>query len=98
MDKHRSIEKIIENLDTKKYTVPEDWPYQQARRLFKTPDVTDPETIDVNILSTLGLGFHDRYKTKLYINLVKKTNTKEESSVFGHIQTFSCSNIFPFLS
>jgi len=47
MDKHRSIEKIIENLDTKKYTVPEDWPYQQARRLFKTPDVTDPETIDL---------------------------------------------------
>jgi len=47
MDKHRSIEKIIENLDTKKYTVPEDWPYQQARRLFKNPEVADPETIDL---------------------------------------------------
>jgi len=47
MDKHRSIEQILENLDTKKYTVPEDWPYQQARRLFKSPDVTDPDTIDL---------------------------------------------------
>ena len=47
IDKHRSIEQIIEHLDTKKYTVPEDWPFQQARKLFKNPEVTDPETIDV---------------------------------------------------
>jgi len=47
MDKHRSIEKILENLDTKKYVVPEEWPFEQARRLFKTPDVTDPETLDL---------------------------------------------------
>ena len=47
IDKHRCIEKVLENLDTKKYTVPEDWPYQEARRLFKEPEVTDPETLDV---------------------------------------------------
>lgn len=47
IDKHRCIEKVLENLDTKKYTVPEDWPYQEARRLFKEPEVTDPETLDL---------------------------------------------------
>ncbi|KAI9552825.1 hypothetical protein GHT06_020707 [Daphnia sinensis] len=47
IDKHRCIEKVIENLDTKKYAIPEDWPYQEARRLFKNPDVLDPETIDL---------------------------------------------------
>ncbi len=49
IDKHRCIEKVIENLDTKKYTVPENWPYQEARRLFKTPDVTDAESLDVSL-------------------------------------------------
>ena len=49
IDKYRCIEKVIENLDTKKYAVPENWPYVEARRLFKTPDVTDPETLDVSL-------------------------------------------------
>lgn len=37
---HRSIEKIIKSIDTSKYTVPEDWPYERARELFKEPEVT----------------------------------------------------------
>lgn len=48
MDKHRSIEEVIANLDEKKYTVPENWPYKEARRLFKTPDIADPESLDVS--------------------------------------------------
>lgn len=47
MRQYRSLENIIENLDTKKYQVPEDWPYKEARRLFIEPEITDPETIDV---------------------------------------------------
>lgn len=39
---HKSIEKVIENLNSK-FTVPEDWPYQDARELFLKPDVTDAE-------------------------------------------------------
>lgn len=49
IDKHHSIEEVIANLDAKKYTVPENWPYQEARRLFKSPEITDPEKIDVFI-------------------------------------------------
>lgn len=45
--KYKSIEKIIENIDTKKYIVPEDWNYERARELFKIPDVADPTTIEL---------------------------------------------------
>ncbi|XP_043276966.1 flap endonuclease 1 [Venturia canescens] len=44
---HRSLEKIIENLDTKKYPIPEDWNYKQARELFTNPEVIDPEEIEL---------------------------------------------------
>lgn len=45
--KHKSIEKIIENIDKKKYEVPEDWNFERARELFKQPEVTDVDTIDL---------------------------------------------------
>ncbi|KAF7380692.1 hypothetical protein HZH68_016557 [Vespula germanica] len=45
--KHKSLETIIEKLDTKKYTVPEDWNYQQARLLFQNPDVTSTDDIEL---------------------------------------------------
>lgn len=38
---HKNIETVLENLDKAKYTVPADWPYQEARRLFKQPSVHD---------------------------------------------------------
>lgn len=44
---HKSLEKIIENLDTKKFTVPEDWNYQQARVLFQKPEVMDVDEIQL---------------------------------------------------
>lgn len=47
--KHKSLETIIEKLDTKKYTVPEDWNYQQARLLFQNPDVTSTDDIEVKL-------------------------------------------------
>jgi len=31
-----------------KFPIPESWPYEEARRLFKEPEVTDPETLDVS--------------------------------------------------
>lgn len=44
----KCIEKIIDNIDTKKYLVPEEWNYAKARQLFNAPEVADPETIDVS--------------------------------------------------
>ena len=39
--------KILENIDTSKYTPPENWMYTEARRLFKSPDVTPASEIDL---------------------------------------------------
>ncbi|KAF7991909.1 hypothetical protein HCN44_010710 [Aphidius gifuensis] len=44
---HKSLEKILENIDQKKYPSPEDWNYKEARALFIEPDVADPKDIDL---------------------------------------------------
>lgn len=41
---HKTLEKVVEFMNNdpkKKYVIPEDWPYQDARELFATPDVRD---------------------------------------------------------
>lgn len=47
ISKHRNIEEILKHLDKKKYSVPEDWAYTEARRLFMEPEVADPADIDL---------------------------------------------------
>ncbi|KAF9210158.1 Elongation of fatty acids protein 2 [Haplosporangium sp. Z 27] len=44
---HKNIETVLENLDTKRYPIPEHWPYKDARELFLKPVVTDPSTIEI---------------------------------------------------
>lgn len=44
---HRSIEKILDHLDKKKYTIPENWMFKEARHLFQEPEVTDPEKVEL---------------------------------------------------
>ncbi|MED6131039.1 Elongation of fatty acids protein 2 [Stylosanthes scabra] len=40
---HGSIEKILENLNKERYQIPDDWPYEEARKLFKEPLVVTEE-------------------------------------------------------
>ncbi|KAK9055928.1 hypothetical protein SSX86_027015 [Deinandra increscens subsp. villosa] len=40
---HGSIESILENINRDRYQIPEDWPYQEARRLFKEPLVCNDD-------------------------------------------------------
>ncbi|KAL6636591.1 hypothetical protein ACP70R_024163 [Stipagrostis hirtigluma subsp. patula] len=59
---HGCIEEVLQNLNQKRYSVPEDWPYQEVRTLFKEPNVcteipdflwTAPDTEGlINFLST----------------------------------------------
>ncbi|KAM0727698.1 Flap endonuclease 1 [Formica fusca] len=44
---YRSLDKIIENIDTKKYSVPENWNYKDARLLFQEPEVMNAEDIQL---------------------------------------------------
>jgi flap endonuclease-1 len=46
---HGSLEKVVEwiqNDDKKRYTIPEDWPYADARELFFHPDVRSADHED----------------------------------------------------
>ncbi|KAI9348174.1 PIN domain-like protein [Obelidium mucronatum] len=44
---HKNIETILKHIDKNKYTIPEDWPYKEARQLFLTPSVTEAVDLDV---------------------------------------------------
>eukprot|EP01029_Cantina_marsupialis_P028643 TRINITY_DN777817_c0_g1_i1.p1 TRINITY_DN777817_c0_g1~~TRINITY_DN777817_c0_g1_i1.p1 ORF type:complete len:382 (+),score=145.79 TRINITY_DN777817_c0_g1_i1:46-1191(+) len=44
---HGSLKTILEVIDRKKYGVPAEFPYEEAKRLFFEPDVADPATINV---------------------------------------------------
>ncbi|EDQ85265.1 uncharacterized protein MONBRDRAFT_29430 [Monosiga brevicollis MX1] len=37
---HKNIETVLKHLDPKKYVIPEDWHFAEARELFLRPDVT----------------------------------------------------------
>ncbi|KAI5658297.1 hypothetical protein M9H77_27090 [Catharanthus roseus] len=48
IDQHKSIEVILENINKERYQIPDDWPYQDARQLFKEPEVvTDDEQLEL---------------------------------------------------
>ncbi|ERN03200.1 hypothetical protein AMTR_s00003p00149890 [Amborella trichopoda] len=42
---HGSIENILENINKERYVIPENWPYQDARCLFKEPLVSPLEDL-----------------------------------------------------
>lgn len=44
---HKSLEKIVENLDQKKFSSPEDWNYKQARVLFQEPKIMNADDVQV---------------------------------------------------
>ncbi|KAI6182328.1 Flap endonuclease 1 [Aphelenchoides bicaudatus] len=46
ISKHKTIENILENLDTEKFPVPEGWNFVGARKLFLEPEVTDGSKFD----------------------------------------------------
>ena len=45
VQEHKSIERILEVIDKKKYIVPENWAYQGARSQFKNPKVVDVDDV-----------------------------------------------------
>lgn len=41
---HGSLESVLENLNKDRYQIPDSWPFQEARQLFKEPLVTTEES------------------------------------------------------
>ncbi|EDV25984.1 uncharacterized protein TRIADDRAFT_24563 [Trichoplax adhaerens] len=47
IEKYKSIEDIVKNISSEKFTVPENWPYKDARMLFLNPDVEKCEDMEL---------------------------------------------------
>ena len=61
---------------SQKYTVPTDWPYERARELFKDPEVTEAEKLEVRTSSydldqSWNLGFPQRLEEEKSQNMKK---------------------------
>jgi len=49
---HKTIENILESLKGSKYEIPDDWPYKDARELFRNPDVNPWLRVGMSPLET----------------------------------------------
>ena len=49
------IETILKHLDTKKYVVPDNFPYKEVRELFKSPDVKTGTELSSEVRLSLDL-------------------------------------------
>lgn len=54
---YESMEDILAHLRKGKNPPPEDWPYEEARQLFKTPSVKPASEIEVRCASVLSSSF-----------------------------------------
>ncbi|CAG8556584.1 4980_t:CDS:10 [Dentiscutata erythropus] len=83
--KHKTLEGIINNLDTKKYPIPEDWQYDEARELFRNPEIKwkDPDVDGIVGFLVREKGFNeDRVRKgveKLSKNLKAATQGRLDS-------------------
>ncbi|XP_063439030.1 flap endonuclease 1-like [Mytilus trossulus] len=91
---HHSIEEILKHLDSKKYTVPEDWMFKEARRLFQEPEVTDPETLDLKWTDPDEEALVDYMVNKKNFsedrirNGIKKLQKAKQGSTQGRLDSF----------
>ncbi|XP_008775414.2 flap endonuclease 1 [Phoenix dactylifera] len=93
ISKHGCIENILENINKERYQIPEDWPYQEARRLFKEPTVsqefaelkwTAPDEEGIVDFLVKDNGFnHDRV-----IKAIEKIKAAKNKSSQGRLESF----------
>jgi len=93
--KHGSIENVVTQLDPKKYTIPEPFPYKEARALFKQPDVIPaaevpqfvwkaPDEEGMIQFMVTEKGFNeDRVKS-----VIKKVKESKKKSTQGRLESF----------
>ncbi|KAG7167795.1 flap endonuclease 1-like [Homarus americanus] len=92
--KHKNIEGILKNLDKKKYSPPESWPYPEARRLFVEPEVKDPEEIEIKWTEPDEEGLihymceEKGFSEERIRNGAKKLTKARNSSTQGRLDSF----------
>jgi len=95
IQKNGSLEAVLESLDTTKYPIPEPFPYEEAKRLFKEPTVLSKEEMPAlkwmpadedGIIKFL---VQDRsFNEERIRNAVKKINSNRGSSNQGRLESF----------
>ncbi|KAL1569877.1 Elongation of fatty acids protein 2 [Salvia divinorum] len=90
---HGSIENILENINKERYQIPEEWPYQEARRLFKEPSVlvnddelkwSSPDEEGLISFLVNENGFNSDRVTKA----IEKIKTAKNKSSQGRLESF----------
>lgn len=92
---HGSIESIIENINKERYHIPNDWPYQEARLLFKEPKVcaedvlpemkwTSPNEEGLITFLVNENGFNSDRVTKA----IEKIKAAKNKSLQGRLESF----------
>ena len=92
--KHGCIEKLLEDLDKEKYVVPEDWPFDEARKLFKNPDVVDTNGLELKFTAPDEEGVVDflvkekQFSEDRVRNALKKLKAAKGKSSQNRLETF----------
>ncbi|KAF5403556.1 Flap structure-specific endonuclease 1 [Paragonimus heterotremus] len=92
--KYDTIDGILKNLDPSKYPVPDEWPYEEAKKLFISPEVTDPETIEIKWLEPDEEGLVEflcrkhGFNEERIRNGAKKLMKAKNTSAQGRIDNF----------
>ncbi|XP_042437005.1 flap endonuclease 1-A-like isoform X3 [Zingiber officinale] len=91
---HSCIENILENINKERYQIPEEWPYLEARRLFKEPNVTmdvpelkwiAPDDEGLRSFLVHENGFNsDRVAKESASENLQKENSASESGHWSH--------------
>ncbi|KAH1035248.1 hypothetical protein GLYMA_20G090300v4 [Glycine max] len=92
---HGSIENILENLNKERYQIPDNWPYQEARRLFKEPMViTDEKELDIKWSSPDEEGLitflvnENGFNSDRVTKAIEKIKVAKNKSSQGRLESF----------
>uniref|UniRef100_A0A8D0B1V0 Flap endonuclease 1 n=1 Tax=Salvator merianae TaxID=96440 RepID=A0A8D0B1V0_SALMN len=91
---HKSIEKIVQHLDSKKYSVPENWLHKEAQQLFLEPSVIDPDTVELKWAEPDEEGLvsflcgEKQFNEERIRNGVKRLNKSRQGSTQGRLDDF----------
>ncbi|NWU96679.1 FEN1 endonuclease, partial [Upupa epops] len=91
---HKSIEKIVQRIDTKKYPLPDNWLHREAQQLFLQPDVVDPDSVELKWTEpdeeqlVRFLCSEKQFNEERIRNGVKRLSKSRQGSTQGRLDDF----------
>ncbi|GMY22188.1 flap endonuclease 1 [Fagus crenata] len=92
---HGSIETILENINKERFHIPEEWPYQEARQLFKEPLVcTDEEQSEIKWTAPDEEGLvtflvnENGFNSDRVTKAIEKIKAAKNKSTQGRLESF----------